>query len=574
MANKHLSKILVKPSDNVKTALKQLASVQTSMSSLPTGMVLVVDNSQKLLGIATDGDIRRALSGGATLNSSISKIMNKKPFVVEGMQTNAEILSWITNKSKEENWNKNRLKNRLNKIVIIDKNKRVLDLVSFYDLWMRSDVKFKQIGVVGLGYVGLTLALTLADLGFQVCGFDINEGVRKSLAKGRPTFFEEGIGQMIKDHLNKNFKVVDDFRGANNCEIYFIAVGTPLQENKKPNLKYLENAAVRIGKVLKNGDGIILRSTVPIGTTRKFVIPILEKQSGLSSGKDFSVAFAPERTIEGKALRELRTLPQVIGGIDKASTDLAASVFNRLTHSIVLVDSLEEAEVVKLINNTYRDVHFAFANELSLICNKLGIDTHRVIEAANRGYERSNVPLPSPGVGGACLEKDPFILLHSVQGHDVSLVKHARTISNLMVDFVANETLEFLRSKKETVKNPKVLILGFAFKGKPATSDMRGSTTIPLVQKLQKEIKNIYGYDPVVKRSEITNLKVKHVADLKKGFEGADAVIVMNNHPEFEDLNVRSLLANSSKPCLLFDTWGLYSTAEIKKVRQINYKRL
>ena len=371
MANKHLSKILVKPTDSIRNALKQLASVKTSMSSLPTGMILVTGNNQKLLGIVTDGDIRRALSKGASLDSPISKVMNKDPFVVEGIQTSAEILSWITNKSKEENWNKNRLKNRLNKIVLVDKEKKVLDLVSFYDLWMRSEVKFKQIGVVGLGYVGLTLALTLSDIGFQVCGFDINEDVRKSLSKGRPTFFEVGIEQMIKDHLNKNFKVVDNFRGSNNCDIYFVAVGTPLREDKKPDLKYLENASVRIGKVLKNGDAVILRFTVPGGTTRKFVIPTLEKESGLVSGKDFSVAFAPERTIEGKALRELRTLPQVIGGIDKVSTDLAASVFNRLTHSTVLVDSLEEAEVVKLINNTYRDVHFAFANELSLIGNKL-----------------------------------------------------------------------------------------------------------------------------------------------------------------------------------------------------------
>ena len=570
MANKHLSKIFVRPSESIKTTIQKLAANKPGKTMVPQGMILIVDQDNKLVGIATDGDIRRALSRGVSLSSPISKIVNKNPFVIEGPKTNMEIMSLVAEKNRKEGWRDN----RLNKIIVVDKNRRVVDLVSFYDLWQRSDVRFKQIGVVGLGYVGLTLALTLADLGFQARGFDINKNVRLSLAKGKPHFFEEGIKQILKDNLNKNFLVVDDFSGDNNCDVYFVAVGTPLRPNKEPDLKFLKDAAERIGRVLKSGDSIILRSTVPVGTTRNFVIPLLEKCSGLKAGKDFFVAFAPERTIEGRALKELRTLPQVIGGFDKSSVDLAASVFNHMTHSTVLVDSLEEAEVVKLINNSYRDVHFAFANELSLTCHQLGIDTHRVIEAANRGYERSNVPLPSPGVGGACLEKDPYIFLSSTKNQGLSLVRHARTVSDKMVDFVSDTTSAFLKDKVPAVKNPKVLVLGFAFKGRPVTSDMRGSTTVPLVKRLQKFTKNVYGYDLAVKRSDISSLKVKPVFDLQKGFEGAHAVVVMNNHPAFEELNIRHLLSLTSKPCLLFDTWGLYPTEEIKKVRHINHKRL
>lgn len=570
----YLEKIFIDPSATLKSGLNRLTAhlklQNSSKSSVPTGILLVADKNRKLLGIATDGDIRRALSKGVSLDSPISKIMNRNPFVIEGVKTNTEILSLVVEKIRKENWHST----RLNKIIVVDEKRRVVDAVSFYDLWQRSDTRFKRIGVVGLGYVGLTLALTLADLGFQVRGFDINENVRASLAKGKPHFFEDGISQILKDNLGKNFEVVDNFSGNNNCEIYFIAVGTPLRSSKEPDLEYLKNASVRIGKVLKSGDAVILRSTVPVGTTRNFVVPLLEKHSNLRAGKDFFVAFAPERTIEGKALRELRTLPQVIGGFDRSSVDLSASIFNHMTHSVVLVDSLEEAEVVKLINNTYRDVHFAYANELSLICHQLGIDTHRVIEAANRGYERSGVPFPSPGVGGACLEKDPFILLHSAKVKNASLVRQARNISDTMVNFVAETTAAFLKEKKPDVKNPKLFILGFAFKGRPVTSDMRGSTTIQLVEKLRKETKNIYGYDPAVKRSEITALKVKHVSDLKKGFEGADAVIIMNNNPIFEELNIRNLLTSTNKPCFLFDTWGLYPMAEIGKVRHISYKRL
>ncbi len=567
---KDISKIFAKPAESIKTVVQRLASNKPKQTLIPQGIILVVDGGATLMGIATDGDIRRAISRGVSMEAPVSKIMNKNPFVIEGPKNNTEILSLIAEKNRKEGWTDN----RLNKVILVDKKRKVLDLVSFYDLWQRSDTRFKQIGVVGLGYVGLTLALTLADLGFKVRGFDINKNVRASLAKGVPHFFEEGIKQILKDNLGKTFKVVENFSGDDNCDIYFVSVGTPLNGKKEPDLGYLKDASTRIGKVLKSGDAVILRSTVPVGTTRGFVTPLLEKHSGLRAGKDFFVAFAPERTIEGKALKELRTLPQVIGGFDKSSTELAASVFNHMTHSAVLVDSLEEAEMVKLINNTYRDVHFAFSNELSLICHKLGVDTHRVIEAANRGYERSNVPLPSPGVGGACLEKDPYILLHSVKSKDHSLVRHARTVSDTMIDFVADTTAAHLAEQAKDVKNPKVLVLGFAFKGRPVTSDMRGSTTIPLVKKLQKVTKNIHGFDPAVKRTDITGLKVKHVTDLAKGFAGADAVIIMNNNPAFEELAIRPLLALANKPCLFFDTWGLHSKADVEKVKHIRYKRL
>ncbi|MEK7608997.1 MAG: nucleotide sugar dehydrogenase, partial [Patescibacteria group bacterium] len=354
------------------------------MVGVPAGIILITDESQRLLGIATDGDIRRALSAGVNLSTPIGKIMNRQPFLIEGQKSSNEIISLVTEKIKREKWHKD----RLSKVIIVDKKKRVVDLVSFYDLWQKSDVRFKQIGVVGLGYVGLTLALTLADLGFRVRGFDTNPRVAKSLRSGRPHFFENGLEDILKDSLKKSFEVVDDFKGADNCDVYFIAVGTPLAVNKKPNLDHLKSASYMVGRVLKNGDAVVLRSTVPVGATRNVVIPILEKISGLKSGDDFSVAFAPERTVEGKALEELRILPQVVGGINWASADIAANIFNHLTHSVILVDSLEEAEMVKLVNNTYRDVVFSFANELALVCNKLGLNTRRVIEAANRGYTR------------------------------------------------------------------------------------------------------------------------------------------------------------------------------------------
>ena len=572
MAHK-LERIFVRSSDSIKTVLERLSSVKSKNPNLPPGIALVVDVNRKLLGIVTNGDIRRAFAAGVMVEEPISKAMNKNPSVIEQAETGGDLLSLVFNKIKEGKWPKDRLE----KILVVDALHRVLDMVSFYDLVQHSDVRFKHIAVVGLGYVGLTLGLTLADLGFKVKALDVNKSVVDSIKRGKPHFFEQGLDRLLKDHVNKNFRLVDNFKGENNADVYFIAVGTPLDKDHKPGLQYLESAATSIGKILKHGDTVILRSTVPLGTTRNSVIPILEKESGMKAGGDFLVAFAPERTIEGKALEELRRLPQVIGGINRASCDLVASIFNFLSNSTILVDSLEAAEMVKLVNNTYRDVSFAFANEVALISRAWGIDTKQVIEAANYGYERSRVPMPSPGVGGYCLEKDPFIFIDSAKkkGYEPLLPRDARNVSDAMIDFVAQDITSFLKKEKANVKNPKIALLGFAFKGKPVTSDVRGSTTVILTKKLQQAgYKNIVGFDAAARHEDIACHGVGCVPNVEKGFQHADVVVVMNNHPDFETLDIRGLLAKAKHPVLFFDTWSLYDADEVKKVKGVHYRRL
>ena len=233
--------------------------------------------------------------------------------------------------------------------------------------------------------------------------------------------------------------------------------------------------------------------------------------------------------------------------------------------------------MVKLVNNTYRDVSFAFANEVALISRAWGIDTKQVIEAANYGYERSRVPMPSPGVGGYCLEKDPFIFIDSAKkkGYEPLLPRDARNISDAMIDFVTREIVSFLKKEKAGVKNPKIALLGFAFKGKPVTSDVRGSTTVILTKKLQQAgYKNIVGFDAAARREDIVCHGVACVPKVEKGFEQADVVVVMNNHPDFETLDIRGLLAKAKHPALLFDTWSLYDADEVKKVKGVHYRRL
>lgn len=573
MMQHKLSKIFVRPNDSIKEVLAAMVANKKSHPALPPGIALVVDVNHRLLGIVTNGDIRRAFAAGTTIHQPISKVMNKRPSVIRHEGGEGSMLTVIFNQIKEGKWPKDRLE----KIIMVDEKNRVLDMVSFYDLVQKSDIRFKHIGVVGLGYVGLTLGLTLADLGFKVKAFDLNASVVDSIMRGKPHFYEQGLDRLLKDHLNKNFRLVSNFKGENNADIYFIAVGTPLDASYKPSLHYLERAGVSLGKILKSGDAVVLRSTVPLGTTRNVVIPILEKESGMKAGEDFLIAFAPERTIEGKALEELRRLPQVIGGINRASCDLVASIFNFMSNSTILVDTLEAAEMVKLVNNTYRDVSFAFANEVALISRAWGIDTKQVIEAANYGYERSRVPQPSPGVGGYCLEKDPFIFIDSAKqkGYEPLLAKDARQVSNNMVDFVTHTITSFLKKEKADVKNPKIALLGFAFKGKPVTSDVRGSTTVILTKKLQNAgYDNIHGFDAAARKEDIVCHDVTYAPRIENGFHNADAVVVMNNHPDFESVDIRGLLAKTKKPVLFFDTWSLYDSDEVEKVKGVEYRRI
>ncbi len=568
-----LAAISLSPKSTVQDVVRLFATHKPAKTGFPAGIALVVGKDNVLLGIITHGDLNRALADSISFDAPVTEIMNAKPFVIEGPLSNTEIIALVTSKVRDEQLHKTRLE----KIIIVDAKKRVLNVLSFFDVWHGSDVSYKRIGVLGLGYVGLTLGLTFADLGFDVHAFDTNPEVKKKIKAKQAPFFEDGLPPLLRQYGGNRFKMVDNFDEKNKCEVYFIAVGTPLDAKKRPQLDHLKAATNTIGGALKRGDLVVLRSTVPLGTTRSVVIPLLEKKSGLVAGEDFFVAFAPERTIEGKALQELRTLPQVIGGINRASATAAAALFGRMTNSTLIVDTLEEAEMVKLINNTYRDVMFGFANEVSLICQKWGIDTNEVIRAANMGYPRSNVPKPSPGVGGYCLEKDPYILMHGARekGYIPNIARSARQANEDILTQLGDDVLEFLGEEYARKKQTKIFVLGFAFKGRPATSDMRGSTTVALVRKLtDMGYTNIHGFDPVVAAEQIEALGVKHVKSPAHGFKDAAVVLVMNNHEDFERFDLRTLLKKGTRSVLFIDTWALFEKDALAHVPNVTYRRL
>jgi len=420
---------------------------------------------------------------------------------------------------------------------------------------------------MGLGYVGLTLALTLAEIGFQVIGIDKDYKKIASLRSGKTIMFEKRIEEVLQSVISSNKITFDEKINRDEDEtVFMVCVSTPINnQTHQPILDNLESVTKEIGKNIKKGEMVILRSTVPIGTTRNFVLPLLEKESGLKQQDDFHLVFAPERTLQGNALEELRTLPQIIGGVDIKSTDLALNLFNKITKKIVRVSSLEAAEVIKLFDNTYRDTTIAIGNLFGKICDSINLDSHEVIKAANNGYERNKILFPGAGVGGGCLVKDPYLLLASLEPSlDLTLISSTREINDSMINDTKNLIQSSFQKTDKKIEQSKILILGFAFKGFPATDDVRFSPTLPIIDFLKHKGAKLFGFDPNVKEESIEMLGVNGISSMFD--ESIDCVIIMNNNPNFKDIDFKKFKTNSSKPLLVIDGWYMYNSDMINDI--------
>ena len=444
-----IAPIVLEPSDSIEHAMT--AMEDGKVTGAPAGIVIVVaPGTDKIRGVVTDGDIRRAIVDGLGLETAISEIMSADPLVISDSSSAAAMLRELhaeLNRREDP-------ENKYHHIVVVDEDRSILDVVTPFELWKRSEVRINTAAVVGLGFVGLTFALTLADAGVSIQGIEKDPEVRKNLRNGVPHFHERGLEPMLDEHVGDTLTIHDDV-SAVDSDIYVLCVNTPLDDEQDIDTSALQAAAREVGENLSVHDLVIVRSTVVTGTCREVVVPTLEAASDLVAGQDFFVAYAPERTIAGNALNELKSLPQVIGGINKSSADYASQLFQMFSKTTVPVSSLEAAETVKLLNNSYRDLRFAFANETAMICNEWGLDTHEVIHAANEGYDRNQIPSPSPGVGGACLTKDPYFLGLSgeYRGYDPVLPAASREVNEAMIDYVARKVRRFV---DERVDGPGV----------------------------------------------------------------------------------------------------------------------
>ena len=428
-----------------------------------------------------------------------------------------------------------------------------------------------DVGIVGLGYVGLTLATVLAEVGMKVLGVEKRQEVVDLTNSGKPHFSEAGIDEALSRVVKSGHLVSSqEFDAAAPCDVYIITVGTPLNADGKARLDMIEAASRQVADNMPDGALVILRSTVKIGTARTVVAPILE-----ASGKSFAIAMCPERTLEGKALQELRELPQIVGADTQEVRDRAAAVFRRLTNTVVQVASLETAEIIKLVDNTYRDVQFAFANEVARVCEVYDVNAHEVIASGKLGYKRTNVPLPGL-VGGPCLEKDPHILFQSARDRGIAL--EITNASRKVNERQPYETVDFIMAemaRRGLGDAAEIALLGMAFKGVPATDDLRGSMSLKVLDALVKARPGVKVrvFDPVVHAADLQTQVPAHRAcgSLAEAVEGASVVIIANNHPDLgkkQPIDLHELMAPKG---FIYDYWNHFSNLSPAELGQSYY---
>lgn len=538
---------------------------------LPSGIALVVNGNGELKGTVTEGDIRRGIIRNNDIGLCVKDVMQENPICFSHELSITEILERIPGELAKRN---RRSRKFLSKIVLVDENKRPIRVLDYHQLWEQRVASHRHLVVIGLGYVGLTMAVVMADAGFLVTGVEVDENRLAQLRKGNSYVHEVGLEELLKEQISKNLRV-------SNCipddgDVFIISVGTPVSKDAegtgRPNMAFLEEACNNIGTKLKHGNLVVLRSTVPVGTCRNYVMARLEQISGLVCGIDFHLSFAPERTAEGKALKELRSLPQIIGGYNKDSLEATSAVFRDLTPTIIKVESLEAAEMSKLVNNSFRDYVFAYANQIARIACEFNINVVDVIKAANEGYPRDPVPLPSPGVGGPCLTKDPYIFASVADqiggGQDIFI--KGRLINESMHEFVYTRTIEQIKYAGKKLPDCKVLICGLAFKGQPETGDIRNSSSIEIANLFRGNVKELYGYDAIAMDDEIRTYGLIPV-EIPEAFSGMDAVLFLNNHKSFDKVNLFEMVRAMNDNPIIFDGWNIFRYEDIISTRPCTY---
>jgi len=419
-------------------------------------------------------------------------------------------------------------------------------------------MKKNKIAVIGLGYVGLTFAISLAKVGFEVLGIENNEKVFKSMIKGKAQFYEENIDKfLIKMQKSGNLKIQNNLENIEKYNIIFITIGTPVDNNKNINLNNLFKLIDELKNKLRNKSILVLRSTVKIGTTQK----IKEK---LNKVKKIFLAMCPERTAEGSALKEIHYLPQIIGCMDIVARKTLNQVFKKITNKTINFSTYREAEILKLIDNSYRDTIFGFANELARIGEYFNIDILNVIKKIKIDYPRSNIALPGT-VGGPCLTKDPHILVESVKNKlKLPIISSAR----LTNENLTTEVLKMVK-KKLNKKITKILVCGIAFKGIPATSDIRGSLAIEVIKQInklfQKPTINILDKYVSYDDAKIVSKKSKFINKFSKIKEKYQLIIILNNSHYWQKIGYKKLSNKLMKDGIIYDFWASYKKDQYKK---------
>ena len=401
----------------------------------------------------------------------------------------------------------------------------------------------QTVNVIGLGYIGLPTAVLLADAGHQVLGVDIQEKVVQKLNAGQAHFEEKGLQQSLKKALDSGrFKASTTVQSA---DVHLIIVPTPfIVADKSADMSYVQNASKALAQTLKAGDLVVLESTSGLGATRVDVQQVVEAQRPDLVGK-VHYAFCPERAIPGNTLYELIHNDRVIGGTSPEATDKAYAFYQTFIQGQLLKSTDQVAEMVKLCENAFRDVNIAYANELSMICDELGINVWDVIRLANH-HPRVNILQPGPGVGGHCIAIDPWFIAAASKKGNAKLITQARQVNDAKPEWVVAKVAEAVAQSKQD--KPTVGLMGLAFK--PNVDDMRESPALKVAQMVQKTISaNILACEPFLK--ELAGFNLVSTDEL---LEKADILVMLTDHDIFKQLN-KEQLANK----IMIDTRGAFT---------------
>lgn len=430
--------------------------------------------------------------------------------------------------------------------------------------------QYKTMAVLGLGYIGLPLSATLANVGFHVIGVDIDEKRIENLKQLKLPFYEPGLAGTLKECKDKIEYTTNCSEALKKAEAVFVTVGTPVDENDLPNYTAINAVIQEIGANLRKGQVIIFKSTLVLGTTENLVKPKLEKLSGLKAGEDFYLVFCPERTIEGQALHELYSLPKIIGGVNEESSKQAQAIIKKLGGKTTIVSSPAVAEMCKLIDNMYRAVNIGFANEVGQLCEKIGIDANEVVNAVNSSYSRTHLFRPGLGADGPCLSKDPFLFGYSAKKLGVKTPMTDGCVAQS--HFSTLRIADFVKGYIE--QNPKekykIALVGLAFKGFPETDDLRGSPALKIMKAINGFGKNVdyVCYDPLVKKFEDMEIK----SHIDHNITDCDAILFLTNHPRLMHINLSDKLRNGQ---LVIDCWGnVHDHEQVEQRNGVKYYRI
>lgn len=390
------------------------------------------------------------------------------------------------------------------------------------------------VGIVGLGYVGLPLAVSFASKKVKTIGFE------KSVSKAENVNQKKNyIGDVNDQELNNvvgsnHLEATTDFSRLKECDAILICVPTPLDKFKKPNMDYIESACMEIGQNLKKGTFICLESTTYPTTTEDFMLPIIEKESGLKEGIDFWLAFSPERVDPGNKQYGTRNTPKVLGAMTNEGLEIGKAIYSYAIDIIHAVSSPKVAEMVKILENTYRLINISLINELALLCGKMDIDIWEVIDAAKTKPYGFQAFYPGPGIGGHCIPLDPFYLEHIAKkfNFDLSMIHTAGHIDMMMPHRMTIKIATALNRQQKSINGSKILFLGVAYK--PNIDDERESPALKIIDEVAKKGGLVSYHDPYISTIKTESATFQSVNLSKEVLNEADCIVITTNHADFD----------------------------------------